>query len=258
MTRQSLSAWCLVIGAAWLAPAGAAGQTQAAAPDGWTASRTAWGDPDLQGVWSFATITPLERPERYAGRDRLTDTEITTLNQDALTRGDEPPQQAARPLPGGPSGNGRWRGGRRARPGRACLGRHRRGEHAPGGGVGGARRAPRRAVGPGAPLPLPVAGAAGPGGARRRRGDGRRALRPLPVAGTRFRRAVRQFFVPAILADERMAADVLPDVPRFRFVDEESAYVAGRAAIPLTVLGGLVALVIAGAGVGLGRVRGAD
>ena len=91
MTRQSLSAWCLVIGAAWLAPAGAAGQTQAAAPDGWTASRTAWGDPDLQGVWSFATITPLERPERYAGRDRLTDTEITTLNQDALTRGDEPP-----------------------------------------------------------------------------------------------------------------------------------------------------------------------
>ena len=86
MTRQSLSAWCLVIGAAWLAPAGAVGQTQAAAPDGWTASRTAWGDPDLQGVWSFATITPLERPERYAGRDRLTDTEITTLNQDALTR----------------------------------------------------------------------------------------------------------------------------------------------------------------------------
>ena len=91
MTRQSLSAWCLVIGAAWLAPAGSAGQTQAAAPDGWTASRTAWGDPDLQGVWSFATITPLERPERYAGRDRLTDTEIATLNQDALTRGDQPP-----------------------------------------------------------------------------------------------------------------------------------------------------------------------
>ena len=68
----------------------------------------------------------------------------------------------------------------------------------------------------------------------------------------------RQFFVPAILADERMTAAVLPDVPRFRFVDEESSDVAGRAVVPLTVLGGLVALVIAGAGAGLGRVPGAD
>ena len=48
----------------------------------------------------------------------------------------------------------------------------------------------------------------------------------------------RQFFVPAILADERMTAAVLPDVPRFRFVDEESSDVAGRAVVPLTVLGG--------------------
>ena len=67
-----------------------------------------------------------------------------------------------------------------------------------------------------------------------------------------------QFFVPAILADERMTAAVLPNVPSFRFLDEESADVARRAAVPLTVLGGLLALVIAGAGVGLGRVRGAD
>lgn len=68
----------------------------------------------------------------------------------------------------------------------------------------------------------------------------------------------RQFFVPAILADERMTADVLADVPAFRFVDEESADVAGRAAVPLTVLGGLVILMGAAARIGLGRVRGAD
>ena len=68
----------------------------------------------------------------------------------------------------------------------------------------------------------------------------------------------RQFFVPAILADERMAASVLPDVPKFRFVDEEPADVARRAAVPLLVLSGLVVLMSAGAGVGLGRVRGAD
>ena len=43
----------------------------------------------------------------------------------------------------------------------------------------------------------------------------------------------RQFFVPAILASEQMTADVLPAVPVFRFVDEEPADVAGRAAVPL-------------------------
>jgi len=68
----------------------------------------------------------------------------------------------------------------------------------------------------------------------------------------------RQFFVPAILAGEQMTAAALPDVPTFRFADEDSSQVAGRAAIPLTVLGGLVVLVIGGAGVGLGRVRGTD
>jgi len=31
--------------------------------------RTPWGDPDLQGAWSNATTTPLERPARYAGRE---------------------------------------------------------------------------------------------------------------------------------------------------------------------------------------------
>src|SRR5689334_7561307 len=34
--------------------------------------RTPWGDPDLQGSWSNATTTPLERPARYAGREFLT------------------------------------------------------------------------------------------------------------------------------------------------------------------------------------------
>ena len=67
----------------------------------------------------------------------------------------------------------------------------------------------------------------------------------------------RQFFVPAILADERMTAAVLPDVPSFRFVDEQPADAARRAAVPLLVLGGLVVLVSVGAAAGLGRVRGA-
>ncbi|MBG99858.1 MAG: hypothetical protein CMN58_05880 [Solibacterales bacterium] len=43
--------------------------------EGWSVPRTAWGNPDLQGVWDFRTITPMERP---AGFDNqvLTDQEV--------------------------------------------------------------------------------------------------------------------------------------------------------------------------------------
>jgi hypothetical protein len=34
----------------------------------WTPSLTPDGQPDLQGVWSYRTLTPLERPEDLAGR----------------------------------------------------------------------------------------------------------------------------------------------------------------------------------------------
>ena len=42
------------------APAAAAAPAKPAAK--WTPTRTSWGDPDLQGIWNFATSTPLERP----------------------------------------------------------------------------------------------------------------------------------------------------------------------------------------------------
>jgi hypothetical protein len=44
--------------------------------------RTPWGDPDLQGSWSNATTTPLERPAKYAGREFLTPQERKALDQD--------------------------------------------------------------------------------------------------------------------------------------------------------------------------------
>ncbi len=87
-------------------------------------------------------------------------------------------------------------------------------------------------------------------------GDARFASFQSQVRG--FADEWRQFFVPAILASERMDAGVLPEVPVFTFIDEGSADVARRALVPLLVLGGLVALVSAGAAVRLGRVRGAD
>jgi len=42
----------------------------------WTHSRTAWGDPDLQGVWRYEAAIALERPAQFDGRESLTDEEV--------------------------------------------------------------------------------------------------------------------------------------------------------------------------------------
>ena len=46
-----------------------------------TAPRTAWGQPDLGGIWDFRTITPLERPADLADQAFLTDEEAANLEQ---------------------------------------------------------------------------------------------------------------------------------------------------------------------------------
>src|SRR5712692_1980206 len=66
-----------------------AGQSSAARPKASissTASRTADGHPDLQGVWNFGTLTPLERPADLAGRTHLTDEEIAAIEKRAASR----------------------------------------------------------------------------------------------------------------------------------------------------------------------------
>ena len=45
---------------------------------------TAWGDPDLQGVWDFRTNTPLERPEELADKEVLTAEEAALYEQETL------------------------------------------------------------------------------------------------------------------------------------------------------------------------------
>ncbi len=48
----------------------------------WTAPRAADGHADLSGVWANNSITPLERPKEWAGKDRLTDAEPEQLKRD--------------------------------------------------------------------------------------------------------------------------------------------------------------------------------
>ena len=55
----------------------ASGQTTTSQPNEWTVPRTPDGQPDLQGVWDFRTVTPLERPDELEGKAFLTDEEAT-------------------------------------------------------------------------------------------------------------------------------------------------------------------------------------
>jgi hypothetical protein len=55
-----------------------AGQAPSTAGAG-TPARTPWGTPDLTGLWNSYTLTPLERPAKYADRATLTDKEAADL-----------------------------------------------------------------------------------------------------------------------------------------------------------------------------------
>jgi hypothetical protein len=81
---------------ALLAPLRAAGQVQSAAkatpakatlvPKSWTVPRTPDGQPDLQGIWSNGTLTPLERPRELAGKQFFTEQEAAEYEKRVLER----------------------------------------------------------------------------------------------------------------------------------------------------------------------------
>src|SRR5436189_6255521 len=64
--------------------------TKAAEPQGAKATatsasaRSSESRPDLQGVWGFATVTPLQRPKEFAGKEVLTPEEAAKLEEAAV------------------------------------------------------------------------------------------------------------------------------------------------------------------------------
>src|SRR5690348_10217555 len=61
----------------------AAGQTKKAT---WTPPRTPDGQPDLQGVWTNNTVTPLQRPKELAGKEFYTDAELAEVQKQQRER----------------------------------------------------------------------------------------------------------------------------------------------------------------------------
>ena len=48
--------------------------------------RTAWGDPDLQGMWTNTTTTPLERPKDLEGKQVLASEEFAERDRQVADR----------------------------------------------------------------------------------------------------------------------------------------------------------------------------
>lgn len=79
----------------WLGHTSLIGQTQSppagssSAAREWTAPRTPDGKPDLQGIWSNATLTPLERPKGLGAKEFYTEQEFTEMMK-RVRQGDVP------------------------------------------------------------------------------------------------------------------------------------------------------------------------
>jgi hypothetical protein len=84
--------------------AGAAAATTSTA---WT-RKTAWGEPDLQGIWTNATTTPFERPESFGNRAFLTEQEYEVKRAQDAKRAAEGETAEDRARPGVGAGPTFW------------------------------------------------------------------------------------------------------------------------------------------------------
>ncbi len=76
----------LLIAVATVVLVGLSAPTPAVAQDVSAPFRTSDGHPDLQGIWDYRTITPLERPEEFDGKTVLTEEEAATFEREEYRR----------------------------------------------------------------------------------------------------------------------------------------------------------------------------
>ena len=77
----------IALGSIAIAPIDAQNAVPAAKKSGTATAgvqRTPWGHPDLQGIWDYATITPMERPSEFAGKEVLTPEEAAEFERRTL------------------------------------------------------------------------------------------------------------------------------------------------------------------------------
>lgn len=72
----------IVVGLSQVPAAGQAGGATTAPNGKYKVPRTAWGHPDLQGVWNNTVSTPLERPKRFKDKQYLTDEELAAYTSE--------------------------------------------------------------------------------------------------------------------------------------------------------------------------------
>jgi hypothetical protein len=84
-----VGAFALVAATAWWFQSPVTGQ-ESGKSSGWEVPRTAWGHPDLQGVWDPTTGTPLERPAQYKDREFLSDEEAAARERTRFAQFDSP------------------------------------------------------------------------------------------------------------------------------------------------------------------------
>src|SRR5687768_12912107 len=81
------------------------GQTAAPAKP-YTAPRTPWGDPDLQGMWPGNVSAPLQRPAEFGERATLTDEEFAQRQAQSRAQAEADSQQFVVTGRGGRGGRG--------------------------------------------------------------------------------------------------------------------------------------------------------
>jgi hypothetical protein len=109
LTFVMAGASLMTVAATAQAPAAAPSASTSATARDWEPARTAWGDPDFQGIWSTddSMGVPIQRPDQFGNRLFLTDEEIADrAKRDAQVRQRSLEETIAPAAAGGPANTG--------------------------------------------------------------------------------------------------------------------------------------------------------